>query len=201
MNQFHEGLLKYLTQEQFDKIQSVNIGIGGAGGLGSNVAIILVRSGFKNIEILDLDTIEPSNLNRQQYFINEIGQNKIDTLKNRLLKINPDLNIKAHHVKWSKNNGENFFKNCEFIIEAFDKTEYKHEFVEYYQDKAPTIITGNGMAGISNEHPILVKKLDNIYFVGDNKTDTNDGHPPMSPRVTMCASMMAEVVLKQTLIN
>ena len=56
------------------------IGIGGAGGLGSNVAVNLVRSGITDIKIADFDVIEQSNLNRQFYFRDQIGQNKVNAL-------------------------------------------------------------------------------------------------------------------------
>ena len=62
MNIFEQGLLKYLKPEQLALIQSKKIGIGGAGGLGSNCAMMLVRSGFKNLEIIDQDVIDASNL-------------------------------------------------------------------------------------------------------------------------------------------
>ncbi len=73
MNIFEQGLLKYLKPEQLTLIQSKKVGIGGAGGLGSNCAMILTRSGFKHLEIVDQDLIDASNLNRQQDFTNEVG--------------------------------------------------------------------------------------------------------------------------------
>jgi sulfur carrier protein ThiS adenylyltransferase len=58
MNPFEQGLLRYLTKEQLAIIQKQHIGIGGAGGLGSNVAMILTRSGFKHFQIIDSDIID-----------------------------------------------------------------------------------------------------------------------------------------------
>ena len=199
MNAFEQGLQKYLTQKQLKLIQSSTIGIGGSGGLGSNVAMILVRTGFVNIEILDCDDIEPSNLNRQQYFIDEIEKNKVETLKKRLLKINPGINCITHNIEWSLDNASDFFKNREIIIESFDKPDDKTKFIEYYQDKTKYIVSGNGMAGIAGGTATSIKKLKNIYIIGDQSTDTGDGHPPLAPRVTACAATMADVVLNLTL--
>ena len=126
MNPFEEGLLRYLSKEQLQEIQSQKIGIRGAGGLGSNIAIILVRSGFRYLEIIYSDEVEASNLNRQQYFLDEIGKSKVETLRNLLLKINPDLNIKTKNIKWSQENAEKFFQGCNFIIEAFDDAQNKN---------------------------------------------------------------------------
>jgi sulfur carrier protein ThiS adenylyltransferase len=198
-NIFQKGLLRYLTEKQFTTIQSRRIGIGGAGGLGSNCAVILVRTGFTNIEILDYDVIDPSNLNRQQYYHDEIGLSKIDVLIPRLKAINPDLRIVGHKDKWTPETGNNYFKGCDFIIEAFDQADWKYKFVEYYQDKSPIVISGVGMAGLLEKKPMTIRKVGNIYFVGDCSTDTRAGHPPMAPRVTQCAAMMAEVVLDLTL--
>ena len=201
MNIFEEGLLKYLKPPQLAIIQSKKIGIGGAGGLGSNCAMILVRSGFKSLEIIDQDLIDASNLNRQQYFSAEIGLPKVERLKQRLLDINPDAVILIHQAKWHEGNAENFFKGFDFIVEAFDVADWKHRFVQYYATRLPVIVSGVGMAGLSQNKPMTVKKIGNIYICGDRTTDSAQGHPPMAPRVTQCAAMMAEIILDLTLQN
>ncbi len=199
MNIFEQGLLKYLKPEHLTLIQSKKIGIGGAGGLGSNCAIILVRSGFKNLEIIDQDTIDASNLNRQQYYTAEIGLPKVDVLQKRLLDINPDAHILIHQAKWHEGNAEGFFKGFDFIVEAFDGTDWKHRFVQYYAPRFAVIVSGIGMAGLSEKKPMTVKKIGNVYICGDRTTDSAKGHPPMAPRVTQCAAMMAETILDITL--
>lgn len=195
MNPFEEGLLTYLSHTQLQTIQSKKIAIAGAGGLGSNAAMILVRSGFLHIEILDNDIIDASNLNRQQYYTNEIGEKKVFVLADRLLEINPNLNIATHHVTWNKDNADQYFENCDIYVEAFDQPDAKYEFVEYYQNTGKPVITGSGMAGLETKEPLRFKQVGNIYMVGDQATDSTAGHPPMAPRVTACAAMMAEVVL------
>ena len=195
MNPFEQGLLKYLSEEQLDIIQSKTVGIGGAGGLGSNVAMILVRSGFKHLEIIDQDVIDASNLNRQQYFTHEIGQDKVITLADRLLEINPDLEITTHKHQWTPENEEKYFEHADYIVEAFDIADWKHKFVDHYQQTGKPIVSGVGMAGLLDKKPMTVKKLGNVYFVGDLSTDSACGHPPMAPRVTQCAAQMAEIIL------
>jgi len=201
LNVLEQGLLRYLSEEQFNKIQNVKIGIGGAGGLGSNVAMILVRTGFKHIEILDHDVIDPSNLNRQQYYADEVGELKVDITKKRLLSINPDANITIHCIKWSPESTSQYFNECDIIVEAFDQVQWKHSFVDYYHEKVKFMVSGVGMAGLLNKQPMKVRTIGNIFFCGDGTTDTACGHPPMAPRVTACASMMAEVILDLTLQN
>jgi sulfur carrier protein ThiS adenylyltransferase len=199
MNIFEQGLLKYLTPKQLALIQSKKVGIGGAGGLGSNCAMVLVRSGFKILEIVDQDIIDASNLNRQQYFSAEVGLPKVDQLKKRLLDINPDANIVIHQVKWHEGNAEDFFKGFDFIVEAFDTADFKCRFVQYYAPRVKVIVSGVGMAGLIEKKPMTVKKMGNVYICGDRSTDSAQGHPPMAPRVTQCAAMMAEIILDLTL--
>ena len=185
MNVLEQGLLKYLTPEQLTLIQSKKIGIGGAGGLGSNCAMMLVRSGFKHLEIIDQDIIDASNLNRQQYFANEVGL--------------PDAEILIHQEKWHEGNAQKFFRGYGFIVEAFDVADWKHRFVQYYAPRFPVIVSGVGMAGLVEKKPMTVKKIGNIYICGDRSTDSAQGHPPMAPRVTQCAAMMAEIILDLSL--
>ena len=199
MNPFEQGLLRYLKPEQLSTIQSKKIGLGGAGGLGSNCAMILVRSGFRNLEIVDQDVIDASNLNRQQYFTDEIGMPKVEVLKERLCDINPEARISMHQVQWNETKAPQFFKGADFIVEAFDQVDWKFRFVEYYRSRFPVIVSGVGMAGLTEKRPMTVKKVGNIYFCGDLTTNSHDGHPPMAPRVTQCAAMMAEVILDLTL--
>ena len=161
--------------------------------------MVLVRSGFKHLEIIDQDVIDASNLNRQQYFSAEIGLPKVDRLKKRLTDINPDANIITHQLKWQEDNAENFFKGFDFIVEAFDVADWKYRFVQYYAPCFAVIVSGVGMAGLSEKKPMTVKRMGNVYICGDRTTDSAQGHPPMAPRVTQCAAMMAEIILDLTL--
>lgn len=195
MNAFETGLLRYLKPEQLALIQSKRIGIGGAGGLGSNCAMMLVRTGFKNLEIIDQDLIDASNLNRQQFFLKEIGLPKVEVTKKRLLDINPDAVITIHHKQWNEELGDSLFNGCDIIVEAFDNVEWKSRFAQFYAPRFPVVVSGVGMAGLTQKKPMTIKKVANIYICGDLSTDSHQGHPPMAPRVTQCAGMMAELVL------
>jgi sulfur carrier protein ThiS adenylyltransferase len=198
-NPFELGLLRYLDSDQLALIRSKRIGIGGAGGLGSNVAVILVRTGFRNLEIIDKDSIDSSNLNRQDYTLDDLGAPKVEALRERLLRINPAIHIVIHQKEWSEKSDVGLFAGCHFIIEAFDDADWKYRFVEYYRTRFPHVVSGSGMAGLLNKSPLSVKKVGNVYVAGDLVTSTSDGHPPMAPRVIQCAAKMAEIVLDLTL--
>jgi sulfur carrier protein ThiS adenylyltransferase len=201
MNTFTNALLRYLTPEQLALIQSKKIGIGGAGGLGSNAAMILLRTGFSHFEILDKDAVDASNLNRQDYTLADIGRPKVEALKERMLSINPEAQIIIHHQTWDEQTAENIFNGCDVIVEAFDKAPWKRRFVEFYNKRAPFLVSGNGMAGLNASTELSVRKAGNIYFIGDGTTSIEDGHPPLAPRVVECAAKMAKVILTGTFKN
>ena len=199
MNIFETALLRYLKPEQLAAIQKTKIGIGGAGGLGSNVAVILTRTGFRCFEILDKDAVEASNLNRQNYTLADIGKPKVQCLKQALSAINPDVQLTLHQQEWTKNTASGLFQDCAIMVEAFDKAAFKFDFVEYYRTRAPFVVSGNGMAGLDITTELLIRKAGNVFIIGDGTTDIADGHPPLAPRVMECAAKMAKTVLQLTL--
>ena len=199
MNIFENALLRYLKPEQLAAIQKTKIGIGGAGGLGSNAAVILARTGFCNFEILDKDVVEASNLNRQNYTLADIGKPKVECLKQFLLSINPDIQLTLHQQEWTKDKASGLFQDCTVMVEAFDKAAFKFDFVEYYRVRVPYVVSGNGMAGLDITTELSIRKAGNVFIVGDGTTDITDGHPPLAPRVMECAAKMANTVLQLTL--
>ncbi len=199
MNIFETALLRYLTAEQLTLIQKTKIGIGGAGGLGSNVAVILTRTGFRQFEILDKDVVEVSNLNRQNYTLADIGHPKVDRLAQALRAINPDVELTLRQQEWTQNTASGLFQACDIMVEAFDKAIFKFNFVEYYRTRAPCVVSGNGMAGLDIQTELSIRKAGNVYMIGDGITDIVDGHPPLAPRVIECAAKMARIILQQTI--
>ena len=76
-------------------LESARVGIAGAGGLGSNCAMHLVRAGVQHITVVDFDVVNESNLNRQFFFRDQLGQKKVEAIKENLLRIEPDADIRA----------------------------------------------------------------------------------------------------------
>ncbi len=82
------------------KIKDARVVVFGCGGIGSNVLIGLIYSGVHNFRIIDYDKIELSNLNRQALFVpKDVNENKIEKAKERLLNINPNINIKSYNME------------------------------------------------------------------------------------------------------
>jgi sulfur carrier protein ThiS adenylyltransferase len=201
MNLFEEGLLRYLSVEQLAKLEATHIGIAGVGGLGSNIANALVRTGFKSFEIIDYDLIDASNLNRQNYFLDEIGQAKVDVTAKRLKQINPDVSVSTSKTKLDSKNIGNYFGSADIVFEAFDTIESKALILEVFGNTDKLLIMGSGMAGISNRKDLKIHQLrKNVFVVGDGSTQVSQNNPPLAPRVIACASLMASVAIEQILL-
>lgn len=196
MNEFEKGLAGYIGEERLFKLQNIKVGIAGAGGLGSNCAFNLVRSGFKKFKIVDFDVIEPSNLNRQFYFQDQLNVPKVEALEQNLKRINPDLEIEAVQLKISQENIKELFNDCEVVVEAFDKVMYKTLIVETFFSSGKLLVSASGLAGWGNSDDIRVRKVhDKFYMVGDFVSEVSEDLPPISPKVNIAAAKQADIVL------
>jgi sulfur carrier protein ThiS adenylyltransferase len=201
-NSFEKALETALGEENLEKIQQVTVGIAGAGGLGSNCAVNLVRSGFINLIIVDFDVIEYSNLNRQFYFYNQIGKSKVETLHANLLNINPHLQLKILQQRIEENNIASIFEKCHIIVEAFDQTKYKKMIVEQYIESDKFIVSASGIAGWADSDDIKTHKIkENLYVVGDLSSEAGKDLPPCAPRVSIAAAKQANLILQHVLAN
>jgi sulfur carrier protein ThiS adenylyltransferase len=180
------------------RLNEVSIGVAGAGGLGSNAAIALIRAGVQNIVIADYDNVEKSNLNRQYFFADQIGMPKVEALKINALRINPDCNITTHCVKITPDNAVELFSGCDLIIEALDNADQKIMLIETLMEQLPDlpIVAGSGMGGWGKSVEIQCKQLGNVVLCGDFETEVNEEHPPLAPRVGIVANMQANEALR-----
>jgi sulfur carrier protein ThiS adenylyltransferase len=188
-----------------DHLAQFRVGIAGAGGLGSNCAVALARSGIGTIVVSDYDVIEPANLNRQYYFTSQVGMQKSTALKENISRINPDITVIAHTEKLDSSNIAEIFAGCDVIVEAFDRDDMKQMLIETVLSKMPgtPVVIGSGLAGWGNSEAIRYRKADDtIYICGDEATAVGDDMPPMAPRVGMVANMQAntvvEILMKKT---
>lgn len=200
MNPLLEGLKKHLGEERLNRIAQTKVGIGGAGGLGSNVANHLVRSGFTQLVLVDFDRIEPSNLNRQFFFADQIGRLKVEALAENLRRINPDLDLTLYPERMNPENIGNLFADCAIWVEAFDQASAKKLFVEYALKNKKQVVSASGMAGWGNTDTMHTKHWKSGFVVvGDLVSEISAELPPMSPRVGVAAAKEANVVLRWAL--
>ena len=124
-NPFLNGLKAHFTDDQIRRLGSVCVGIAGAGGLGSNAAAHLVRSGIRRLVVADFDHVTPSNLNRQFYFIDQVGMKKVTALEANLKRINPELEMRTLAIRLDAGNVGQVFERCHIIVEALDRAQEK----------------------------------------------------------------------------
>ena len=185
----------YLTPGERTLLESVHIGIAGAGGLGSNCAMHLVRSGVKHITIADFDVVNESNLNRQFFFRDQIGQKKVEAVKANLLRIEPDADIRAVDIRLDASSAREIFADCGIVVEAFDAVDAKVMLVSAFASSGKKLVTASGLAGWGRSNAMRVRKMGSIVAIGDGETSVGDGAAPVSPRVGIAAAMEANAVV------
>ncbi|MEH1738895.1 sulfur carrier protein ThiS adenylyltransferase ThiF [Fusobacterium varium] len=174
----------------------MKIGIAGSGGIGSNVAVHLVRAGVKELKFGDFDVIEESNLNRQFYFKDQIGKYKAEMLYENLKRINPDGDFQYNIIKFERENIKEFFQDCDIIIEGFDKKEYKSMLVEELYPLGKLIISASGIASYDCKEIQIKETGKNLYIVGDFQKDISC-YKTYSHKVSVIAALMTEIALKR----
>jgi sulfur carrier protein ThiS adenylyltransferase len=200
MNRFEQGLTRYFAPSDLKKIRRRKIGIAGAGGLGSNCAMNLLRSGFHDFVIADHDRIDESNLNRQFFFLEQTGSFKVSALRENLLKINPDASVSAFSERIDPSNMERLFGECDVIVEAFDDPAAKKLIVEHFIHSGKLVVAASGIAGCGSTDGIQTRKInDTFYIVGDFVSESSEALPPYSPGVSIAAAKQADIVLTHTL--
>ena len=180
-------------------VKGATIGIAGVGGLGSAIAIALARTGIGHLIIADFDTVEPSNLNRQQFFVDQIGLPKVYALRDTLARINPHVRVTACHLRLSPANLVEVFGHAQILVEAFDMADQKVMLIETFAARFPdrSIVTGSGMAGFGPANTIRTQRVaNNLYLCGDGSTAAAPGTGLMAPRVGVAAHHQANAVLR-----
>lgn len=185
-------------EEILKKLSTKCVGIAGCGGLGSNCAVALARTGVGKLVLVDFDTVDKTNLNRQYYFADQIGMKKVDALSENLFRVRKDLEIEKHDTKLDPVSIRSVFSDCDLIVEAFDLAEMKYMIIETVICDLPEIplVVGNGMAGWGRSNELKTEKAaDHLYICGDQTSDIMDGLPPLAPRVGIVSMMQANTAL------
>jgi len=178
--------------------QSSAVGIAGAGGLGSNIAVSLARAGIGKLVIADFDIVTTPNLNRQQFFLEQVGLPKVEALQDNLSKITPFCEVIIHNERIIPSNLAELFGSCDILIEALDGAEQKQMLIEAWQELFPdkVLIGASGLSGYGRNELIRTVKFDNIYLCGDGVSELQPGVSPIAPRVGIVANMQANLCLE-----
>lgn len=197
--EFETLLTSRHTPGVHERIRKNVVGIAGAGGLGSAVAVALARMGVGKLVIADYDIVEPSNLNRQQYFVDQIGLPKVLALRDNLARINPYVRVTCHHERITPDNLKDLFEECQVVVEAFDRADQKAMLLNAFSRhlKTKTLVAASGLAGYGSSNTIRTTAFTkNIVIVGDQVEAACIGTGLMAPRVGIAAHHQANAVLR-----
>jgi sulfur carrier protein ThiS adenylyltransferase len=182
-----------------EKIKGSKVGIMGLCGLGSVVAVALARVGVGTLLLADYDVVEPSNLNRQQYLIGQVGMKKTEAMKENLARINPYVRVEIFDGELSEANIPLVFKDVNVLSECFDRADMKAKALRAALQHLPGkgYVGASGMAGFGENNLITTKEIfPDVYIVGDPEAGAQPGRGLMAPRVGIAASHQANQVLR-----
>mgnify|MGYP000310201382 CR=1 FL=1 len=197
--EMHQALSERHGAELQKKISAARVAVCGLGGLGSNIAIALARAGVGHLHLIDFDRVDITNLNRQQYFVRQLGLLKTDALQETLTDIAPYCDITTSSVKITEDNFAQLLEKEDIVCEAFDCSEAKATLVNGVLERFPEkyLLSSSGMAGFGSANTIVTRHVfQHFYLCGDGMSDVNDGIGLVSSRVLACAAHEAHMVIR-----
>ncbi len=186
----------------YEKLKQSKVAIIGLGGLGSNIAISLARMGVGKLKLIDFDYVEPSNINRQQYFLDQLWMHKTDAIYETLKRINPFVNLEKTPIKITEENIVDVLEGYEVIIEAVDGAVTKSMIISSVLKflKGSYIIGASGIAGLYDTSRFKYKTIsDRAIIVGDFENEAKKGSGLMATRVAVAANIQANLAVKYIL--
>lgn len=135
-----------LGEEAMEKLAGARVAVFGVGGVGGHAVEALVRSGIYHIDIIDNDTICESNLNRQIIALHStLGRSKVEVMKERILDINPDCDVKAYQCFYLPETADMFdFTTYDYVIDAVDTVTAKIDLIVRAGEAGVPVISSMG---------------------------------------------------------
>ncbi len=151
-----------IGEESLEKLKNARVAIFGVGGVGGYVCEALVRSGIGSFDLIDSDTVCLSNLNRQIIATHSsVGKYKVDVMRDRMLDINPEVNVKVYKCFFLPENAHEFpFAEYDYVVDAVDTVTAKIELVMKCQEEGVPIISS---MGTGNKMEASAFKVTDIY--------------------------------------
>lgn len=197
-NQLEAMLMARHTPQVHQRIRDGAVAIAGLGGLGSNIAVMLAQTGVGRLLLIDYDTVEPSNLNRQHYTLRHLGMAKTEALARQVQEINPFVQVETRQIKITMDNATALFEGWPLVCEALDNPAAKAMLINaLLPDSGKTIVAASGMAGYGSANDIhTVHRMKRLYVCGDEASEAQSGNGLMAPRVQICAGHQANMILR-----
>ena len=151
-----------VKEEGIKRLQSANILIVGLGGVGSFAAEFLVRSGIGNLTIVDGDTVDITNINRQLPALNStIGKNKTDVVAERILDINPEINLKKINEFLEPERMEEILtqEKFDYVLDCIDSLSPKLALIINCKRKKIKLVSAMGAGGKTDPRKVMVRDI------------------------------------------
>ena len=180
------------------KLKGSFVGVAGAGGLGSNIAMALARAGVGHLLIIDFDRVEASNLNRQYFFLDQVGDLKVEALKKNIQRAVNGCDVDMINRKLEKGFMADPFRDVDVVVEALDLASTKVSFIEEILLGLPgkPIVAASGVAGIGGSERIRQQRYDDLYIVEDPQALSSEEDVLLCPKVGQFAHHQANIVLE-----
>lgn len=146
MKEQFERTAMLIGAEKVEKLTNCHVAVFGVGGVGGYVCEALARSGIGKIDLVDMDTVSVSNINRQIIAtMSSVGKYKTEVMKERILDINPDIQVTIHNCFFLKDTVDQFeFDQYDYVVDAVDTVTAKLLLVEVCTQKKIPIISSMG---------------------------------------------------------
>ena len=152
-----------LGKEGLEKLKKSHIIVFGLGGVGGYVVEALIRVGIQEITVVDFDTIDITNLNRQIIATqNTVGNYKADAIKERILSINPEVKVNAYREKFTEETSSIFFNDnltYSYVIDAIDLVKYKIKIIELSKERGIPVISCMGTGNKLNPEMLKISDI------------------------------------------
>ena len=135
-----------IGKENLERLKESHVAVFGIGGVGSYTTEALTRAGIGQLTLIDADTVNESNINRQLIAtVNTVGLNKVEVAKSRILEINPDAKVNVYPIFFDDETvGEIDFSGVDYIIDAIDSVKSKVALIALAKEKGIPIISSMG---------------------------------------------------------
>lgn len=197
--EWNKALSERHGEDAQKRFSAATVAVCGLGGLGSNIAIALARTGVGKLILIDFDRVDITNLHRQQYKASQIGVDKTKALCENLKEIAPYVELETYTVRITEDNAAEFLKDADIVCEAFDNAECKAILTNIVLETMPDkyLVAASGMAGMGSANNIKSRKITKrFYLCGDEISDVAEAGSLVASRVMLCAAHQAHTVLR-----
>jgi sulfur carrier protein ThiS adenylyltransferase len=186
-------------QELRERLADKHVGIIGLGGLGSNAAAMLVRTGVRHLVLVDFDVVDESNLNRQLYFRDDIGRRKTEALAATLRRIEPGVDLELVSSRAGEDEIIAIGRRVDVLMEATDCADTKALVMNVCAQHLPELpcVAASGLAGLGSANDVVTQPLaEHLWIVGDLTSDVSKGLPLAASRVMVASGHEAHAVVR-----